>query len=255
MEQIGAIIKATTPVPPTSPAQSTPSRTPTIPRGSPSQAALGYDCPRTGPHWITLDVPVGHPLFGETFLCPRCTPPPSRRLDTFDAHSATLRTALDAANSWPSMHPWLVFSGGPGTGKTHLLEGLTWKLTMGLRHWRALTASYGWDVATRAWDMAGASRLEYDRSLYELWVAPHLLIDDLGVGRKTSDAEWDMWDDILDRRYRPLVLPTIITTNMTAALFARQLPRIASRLSEVGMWCPTGSEDYRPRTRLAERGI
>lgn len=187
-----------------------------------------------GSGWVRLDVPVGHPQFGEVIPC-RCrqqeaqaqrlerlkrysnlgplsrvsfeTTDPEGRLP--DAESKGLfREALDAARAFAeNPQGWLVFTGPSGCGKTHLAAAIANRcIEKGypvffifipdlLDHLRAT--------------FAPESPVSYDELFEQVRSAPVLILDDLGAHSSTPWAQEKLFQ-VFNHRYNAQ-LPTVVT--------------------------------------------
>lgn len=168
------------------------------------------------------------------------------RADT-DGKRHALTVARDYAEDFAELSrrgAGLVFSGLPGTGKSHLATAI-------------LQALLGRDVRY-------VTCMDLIRSIRETWRKDSersegqvlrylerldlLVIDEMGVQYGT-DGEQTILFDVLDRRYRE-VRPTILLTNQDrAGLKAYVGERIFDRLAETCRWVPFDWESYRPTAR------
>lgn len=177
-------------------------------------------------------------------------------LDNFEATDAKQHAAVNAARrfadgavnlAWGAL--WLL--GKPGTGKTHLASGVVRHV---IRQHHPLTAAIRTvgEIVTEhraLWDQrerdkrrlhnesarGGVGRPSLSTTTDELaaWLGGRslLAIDDLGATR-LGDPELEVLFHVVDLRYRAC-LPTVITSNLPAAVLAEQLgARLTDRLQE-----------------------
>jgi DNA replication protein DnaC len=139
----------------------------------------------------------------------------------------------------------LIFSGMPGTGKSHLAAAILQAVMAG-RDVFYVTCLDLIRTVRETW------RKDAERSerqvLRELERLDLLVIDEMGVQYGT-DGEQTILFDVLDRRYRE-VRPTILLTNQDkAGLRAYVGDRIFDRLAETCNWVPFDWPSYRPMAR------
>lgn len=139
----------------------------------------------------------------------------------------------------------LVFSGLPGTGKSHLATAVLQAILPG--HCGLYTTASNVIRAIR-----GTWRKDSERSESQVINAysdtPLLVLDEIGMGYET-DGERVILFDVLDRRYREQ-RPTILLTNLDRAGFKAFIgERIYDRLSETARWVPFDWESFRSKAR------
>jgi DNA replication protein DnaC len=139
----------------------------------------------------------------------------------------SLRRAQDMAQEYAA-HPqdWLLFTGGHGSGKTHLAAAIAnYRFVQGyavlfitvpdlLDHLRATYSP--------------SSAVSYDRRFEEIRIAPLLVLDDLGTHSATAWAKEKLYQ-LFNHRYVAR-LPTVITSSLTLDELKQQDSRLFSRL-------------------------
>lgn len=173
---------------------------------------------------------------------------------TFDAYQAAtpaqvhaLTVARDFAERFDELADkgsGLIFSGRPGTGKSHLAAAILQAvLSPDVRYVtcmdliRAVRETWRRDS-----DKSESQLLGYFEHL------DLLVIDEVGMQYGT-DGEQTILFDVLDRRYRE-VRPTILLTNQDATGFAAFVgERTFDRLKETCKWVPFEWDSYRPTAR------
>lgn len=139
----------------------------------------------------------------------------------------------------------LIFSGLPGTGKSHLAAGIM----LGILPQHIGIYVTMMDLIRMLRD---TWRKDSDRSqsdvLNQLADAPLLVIDEVGVQYGT-DGERTLFFDVMDRRYRER-MPTILLTNQGMEEFKVTVgERVYDRLTEVARWVPFDWKSYRATAR------
>ena len=126
----------------------------------------------------------------------------------------------------------LIFSGEPGTGKSHLAAAILQALLP--RHVGAyMTFSEMIRLIRDTWG-AAATKSE-TQVIAELAGLPLLVIDEIGVQRGSVD-EHNLFFEIMDRRYRDQ-RPSILMTNQDAAGFKLYAgDRVYDRMTEIAKW-------------------
>ena len=138
----------------------------------------------------------------------------------------------------------LYFTGGVGSGKTHLAIAIGVNLIKqgkGVKFYRTTDLLHAIRTTFRGND------INSDQIRYAIRFAPFLIIDDLGAERLT---EWvaETFYDLIDYRYLHADrFKTIITSNLSLGQVAQRMedPRISSRLTEICLKVDTGDVDYR----------
>ena len=156
----------------------------------------------------------------------------------------TLQFAFEMARSFAqSPDGWLLLTGQPGCGKTHLAVAIV-NESLG----RGGAAFFAFVPALldhlRA-TFRPDSSTGYDELFEQVKTASLLVLDDLGSENSTPWAEEKLYQIIVHRHNARL--PTVITTNLESL---KQLdeakPRIRSRLSDALVeWAPILAPDYR----------
>lgn len=180
-----------------------------------------------------------------------------RTFDSFKADTEAQKhaqaVARDYAEQFADNHRHgrgLIFSGLPGTGKSHLAAAI-------------LQSMLNRDVCyVTCLDMIrevrGTWRKDSDRSELEvlgtLGGLDLLVIDEVGVQYGT-EGEQTIIFDVLDRRYRD-VLPTVILTNQDKAGFKTFIgERTFDRLTETCRWVPFDWPSYRTQARKDDNAV
>lgn len=139
---------------------------------------------------------------------------------------------------------WLVFSGLPGTGKSHLAAAILQASIT--RHVRYMTCMDLIRTVRETWRRD--SEKSESQVLAYLAGLDLLAIDEVGMQYGT-DGEQTILFDVLDRRYRDMK-PTILLTNQNKEGLKTFLgERTHDRLREVGRWVAFEWESYRPQSR------
>lgn len=162
--------------------------------------------------------------------------------------SRALSIASDFVANWTEVQRqgrWLVFSGQPGTGKSHLAIAII----------QALLPAYVGRYMT-CMELIQRLRSTWRRDsedsevemLDQLAQLPLLVIDEVGVQYGT-DSEQNHLFDVLDRRYREM-MPTILLTNQDKDGFKSFVgDRVYDRMTECARWVPFAWPSYRPNAR------
>lgn len=175
-----------------------------------------------------------------------------RTLSNFRAEAPdqikALSVASEFASNWSETSAkgrWLVFSGLPGTGKSHLAIAIL-KALMPARVGRYMTCMELIQMIRSTWRKdSEQSETEVLESLGRL---PLLVIDEVGVQYGT-DSEQNHLFDVLDRRYREM-MPTILLTNQNKDGFRTFVgDRVYDRMTECAKWVPFTWQSYRPQAR------
>lgn len=214
-------------------------------------------CPYCGgAGYVRLDVPVGHPSFGQPVPC-KCKeheleerhrleeerrlleldrffslkPFSEKTFATFNPNAMGASEAYNAARKFAedpdgAQNRWLVLMGAPGTGKTHLAAAIAnHRLTVGSSVFFAVVPDL-LDHLRSAF--APSSEVPYNEMFETIREVELLVLDDLGAQNSTAWATEKLFQ-LINHRYN-YRMPTVITTNVQA--FQRLDERIASRLSD-----------------------
>lgn len=175
-----------------------------------------------------------------------------RTLDNFVADTPEKAKALEVAREFVENFDTharrgssLIFSGLPGTGKSHLATAVLQALMperVGL-----YTTVMGVIRAVRGTWRKDSERSETD-VLDTLGGVPLLVLDEIGVQYGT-DGEQTILFDVLDRRYRDM-MPTIFLTNQDVKGMQQYIgERTFDRLREVSKWVTFDWPSHRPTAR------
>ena len=156
----------------------------------------------------------------------------------------TLKFAFEKARAYAeSPKGWLLLTGQPGCGKTHLTVGIiNERLKRGEPSFFAFVpALLDYLRATFRPD----SLTGYDETFEQVKTAPFLALDDLGAENSTPWAEEKLYQIIVHRHNARL--PTVITANyLSLKALEEAKPRIRSRLGDsLVEWAPILVPDYR----------
>lgn len=139
----------------------------------------------------------------------------------------------------------LIFSGPPGTGKSHLAAAIM--LAILPKHVGLYVTMMDLIRMLRSTWRKDSEKSEAD-VLMNLAAVPLLVIDEVGVQYGT-DAERTLFFDVMDRRYRNR-MPTILLTNQGMDEFKTTVgERVYDRLTEVARWVPFDWKSYRTTAR------
>lgn len=227
-------------------------------------------CPTcAGAGWVTLDVPVGHPMFGRALPCDcllrlqeerrfdellrlsKIEPFRDKTFATFDQQVFGVGRAYEICREYAKdPKGWLVLMGPYGCGKTHLAAAIANEAV-------GRNAKVLFTVVPDLLDhlrstFAPTSPVQYDDLFDAVRTTPLLVLDDLGTEHPSSWAQEKLYQ-IFNHRYNEQ-LPTVVTTNRRLEMLDE---RIASRLSDralstiIDLW-ETRARDYRPR-QVGER--
>lgn len=156
----------------------------------------------------------------------------------------TLKFAFETARAYAEAPKgWLLLTGQPGCGKTHLTVGI---INERLRKGESSSFAFVPDLLDhlRATFRPG-SMTGYDETFEQVKTAPFLALDDLGAENSTPWAEEKLYQIIVHRHNARL--PTVITANyLSLKTLEEAKPRIRSRLGDpLVEWAPILVPDYR----------
>lgn len=161
-----------------------------------------------------------------------------------DGKRNALKVAMDFAANFDDHSrdgTTVVFSGKPGTGKSHLAIAVA-MIVMGSGTAMYLNALDLVRMVRDTWRRD--SEMTESAVLHELSTVGLLVIDEIGVQYGT-DGEQVILFDVLNRRYRDL-MPTILLTNLGAKGMKEFLgERSFDRLREGGIWVAFDWDSYR----------
>lgn len=199
-----------------------------------------------GAGWLRHNVPRGHALFGRATECECLEAERARRLademrrlsaleafqhlafDNFDGKVAGVADAFEEARRFAhdaSDWRWLVLSGVPGSGKTHIAAAIA---NEAMRRGRAVLFTVVPDLLDHLRStFAPASPVQYDEMFEGVRTTEILILDDLGTESATPWAQEKLFQ-IINYRYN-FRYPTVFTTNRR---FDSLDERIRSRLSD-----------------------
>lgn len=175
-------------------------------------------------------------MIDEALIPPRFI---GRSFDNFDAETPNQLKALGIAKRYAESFDvnvkrgaGLIFSGLPGTGKSHLAAAVMQAIMP--THQALYMTCMGMIRAVR-----GTWRRESETSESEMLSrfgkVPLLVLDEVGVQYGT-DGEQTIIFEVMDRRYRDMQ-PTILLTNQNSKGFSEFVgERVFDRLREVSTW-------------------
>jgi DNA replication protein DnaC len=138
-----------------------------------------------------------------------------------------LRRALALAQGYAeNPENWLLFTGGHGSGKTHLAAAIAnYRFDQG---YPALFITVPDLLDHLRATYSPTSSVSYDKRFAEIRTAALLVLDDLGTHSATTWAKEKLYQ-LFDHRYNTR-LPTIITSSLDLEDLERQDPLLFSRL-------------------------
>ena len=223
-----------------------------------------------GRGWLTRDVPVGHPEFGQVVTCEcqeeRLEQEQAGRLLRYsnlgvlarftfdklepeglgeDAEGRELfRTAYQAAEEYSdSPAGWLVLAGPHGSGKTHLAAAIGNRC---IERGHVVFFVHVPDLLDHLRSTFGpTSETSYSELLEQVKDTPLLILDGLGSHSATPWAE-EKLRQIINQRHGAQ-LPTVVTTSgelrdVDPYILSRLQTPVLSRVLEVGSRLPAGAQ-------------
>lgn len=175
----------------------------------------------------------------------------ARTIENFEAEAEPQRKAQEVAREFVSgfdealaTGTTVVFSGRPGTGKSHLACAMATAIAK-TGHTALYATAREIVLMLRDTWREGAARSER-QMLDELIGIDIIVVDEVGVGFGT-EAEKTQFFDVIDGRYREM-MPTILLTNLDKKGLAEYIgQRAFDRLREGGIWVPFDWDSYRGR--------
>ena len=165
------------------------------------------------------------------------------RAGTTSRQKDSLKAAHDGAQHLALRNEgWLLLSGAPGCGKTHLSVAV---LNKHLDEGRPCVFAFVPALIDRLRSSFDEnSHINYDQEMDRIKKSPLLVLDDLGSEITTPWAEEKLFQ-ILDYRYN-MWLPTVVNAISTIEVLDETRPRIASRLKDPRVnWVHIEAPDYR----------
>lgn len=130
---------------------------------------------------------------------------------TFEPVDDWQRSALEMSRTYAeNPKGWMIMTGSPGTGKTHLCTAVCGDLI-----------KQGYDVRYFLWRTdapvlkAFAGTVDYEEKVRPYKTVKVLYIDDFFKGKTITDADINLAFDILNARYNNVNLITIISSELT----------------------------------------
>ena len=192
-------------------------------------------CSERNKNWWCIDDP-DYQLEVTRVLCG--LPPVKRTFNDFEERDKSTAQALKVAEGFAgNPSGWVIFLGNPGTGKSHLAQGIAETIIsreVGKQSApvRFINSAFLLDKLRASYSATEESE-SFDRLFTSYCEHPILILEDLGM-ESSSPYAIERLSMILDHRYAGR-MPTILTSNLTPSGLREKLnDRIADRVFDRG---------------------
>ena len=167
-----------------------------------------------------------------------------------DGRESLFRAKKAAIDFEVNPQGWLLLTGVPGCGKTHLaIASAGAYMRQGFSVFRAFVPDL-MDHLRATFNPS--SPISYDELFEQIKNVPLLILDDLGAERSSPWAEEKLYQIIVHRH--ELRLPTVITSTLSIQQLIESKPNIGSRLVDPLIdWHPITAPNYRDQRRQRDR--